>query len=58
MSRFPAASTAKPLGNAIAAEMAGPPSPPVVDEDPLPAYVLITPAGVILRMRWKFVWET
>ena len=51
MYRLPAPSTATSYGSDSWAEVASPPSP-LKPDAPLPATVLITPAAVILRMRW------
>src|SRR6266404_5481246 len=51
MKRFPEASTATAAGWHSDAEVACPPSPEKPDF-PLPATVVITPFGEILRIRW------
>src|ERR1039457_3865884 len=50
MKRLPALSTATPSGSRSSAEVAGPPSP-LKPRVPLPATVLIAPAGATFRMR-------
>lgn len=52
MKRFPASSTVTSAGKLSWADVAGPPSPayPAV---PLPATVVMTPSGSILRTRWE-----
>src|SRR5438552_1157649 len=49
--RFPAPSTATPVGKHSRAEVAGPPSP-LKPKLPFPATVVIVPSGVTSRIRW------